>query len=58
MQTCGSCMFFSALSSQCRKNPPVVFPLMGPGGQLQFIGTFPPVKDSDGCGAHEKMKEN
>lgn len=53
MERCGSCAYFCKLAGQCRRNPPAVFPMMAAPGQLQFVGTFPPVKESDWCGAHK-----
>ncbi len=51
MRCCGSCDYYNALSGQCRKNPPTVMALMPAPGQLQITGAFPPVRDSDWCGA-------
>ena len=51
MNTCSTCKFFSALKSQCRKNPPVPF-LIGANaqGQPMIVSVFPPTTKDDICG--------
>lgn len=51
--SCGTCRFFSALDKECRKNPPVVLPMMTGGGRPASLGVFPPTTENKWCGAHE-----
>lgn len=57
--TCVTCVHFSAIAGECRKNPPVVVP-RGVNGQGQLVASsiFPATKDTNWCGAHEAEPTN
>lgn len=42
--------------TQCKKNAPVVFPIVN-AGQLNFVSTWPNVKDFDWCSQFEENKK-
>jgi hypothetical protein len=50
-ETCSTCKFFAALPKECRKNPPTVMLMQGPGGQSMSLGVFAPSKPENWCGA-------
>ncbi len=52
MEPCRTCRFASIIHQQCRKSPPVAFPIPTPRGPALF-GGFPGLPHEGGCGAHE-----
>jgi len=53
MESCRTSKFASIINQQCRKNPPVCFPVPTKKG-LALFGGFPGLPaDDSGCGAHE-----
>lgn len=54
--TCSSCPYYSALETQCRRNPPTAFPFPGAMGNIQVTAIFPPAQPSMWCGEHPERK--
>ncbi len=49
---CQDCKYFSALTSECRKNPPVPVMIAGRDGP-HVLGMFPATRADQWCGAFE-----
>lgn len=47
--TCKTCQAFCAMASDCRRHAPQVFPLPGPGGQIQMVSVWPPTQPHQWC---------
>lgn len=55
--TCSTCRFFSALDSQCRRNPPTPFPIPNQLGQVSVVSIYPPTQPQSWCGEHKQRLE-
>lgn len=51
-KTCKTCPHFAVLQQECRAQPPTVFPIPAPGGQLNTVGVWPPTREGNWCGQH------
>ena len=54
MNLCDTCRFHDALQKSCRKNPPTLVMVPTSVGGVQAGGAWPPARDTDWCGAHER----
>ena len=55
MVSCATCvhLYQNNRETQCRFNPPSVFPMTGPLGQQGFMSTWPPIQTNHYCGQHK-----
>jgi len=60
MKACSTCKFYASgvteQESQCRKNPPQVFPMVSQLGQQGWAATWPPTQPHLWCGEHESLE--
>lgn len=52
---CKDCVYSTEVDDfrrqlHCRKNPPIVFPVMSQSGQVNLVSAWPTVKAGDFCG--------
>lgn len=55
---CGNCSAFSALTKECRANPPVAHLFPGAGGQVINMGVFPSTREENWCNKWEKRVDD
>lgn len=50
MNTCETCRHFSALTGECRAQPPKAFLMPTPDGQVKVMGVWPATRKDNWCG--------